>query len=227
MIHTVRRSSSYATSARLGAVDNTTQIVGTTASVADAGLGVTAAAASSGLITLGATAAAAIPVAGAVIAVGVLIYSLLHNSRGLQQDAETTAQVNKAAVYMQSNLDAWNASDKNLASQAQALANFDAAWEAIVNFCGQASEGSPGQRCISERQRGGKYDFFSYYRDPIANDPAAGAIDRQLAADAAAAAAAANPIASALGVTTPAGISLASLAIPAGLLLMAFLVPDK
>lgn len=175
--------------ARLG--DTGSAIVGTGATIATTGLGVTTAAASAGLITLGATAAAAIPIAGAVIAVGVLIYSFLHNSLGLQQDAQTTAVVNQAAVLMQQNLDAWNASTKSYSTQTAALAQFDSLWAQVIKFCGQVSEGSPGQRCISERQRGGKYDFFAYYRDPIANDPAAGTPDRAAAAAAAAAAQAA------------------------------------
>lgn len=54
--------------------------------------------------------------------------------------------------------------------QQEALGNFDAIWNALVQQCGNPALGSAGQRCISERQRGGKYDYFSYYRDPIAND---------------------------------------------------------
>lgn len=145
-----------------------------------------------GLITLSATAAAAIPIAGAVIAVGVLVYSFLHNTRGLQQNVETTAVVNQAAELMQKNVDAWRGSSKSYSTQAAALAQFDALWAQVIKFCSQASEGSPGERCISERQRGGKYDFFGYYRDPIANDPEAGAPDRAAAAAAASAASTAS-----------------------------------
>jgi hypothetical protein len=207
MIHTVtvRRVP------RLG--DTTTQIVGGTTQLATAGLATVQAAASAGLLTLGA-AASAIPVAGAVIAVGTLIFSLLHNSRGLQQDAETTAAVNQGEALMKNNLAAWNGSNKSLATQAQALQNFDSAWQAIVNFCGQASEGSPGQRCISERQRGGLYDYYALYRDPIANDPDAGAVDR--------AAAAADPVGALIGQTG--GTNWTSLAIPAALLVAALVI---
>lgn len=163
---------------RLG--DLTTQYVGQGASIAGAALTTVGALATPavGLLSLSATAAAALPIAGAVIGVGVLIFSMLHNSRGLQQDAETTAEVNSAEAYMRQNLAAWNASSKNLATQKQALLNFDNAWQSVVNFCGQASEGSPGARCIAERTRGSKYDYPALYRDPIANDPQAGAVDR-------------------------------------------------
>jgi hypothetical protein len=158
--------------------DATSVDVSTGATIAGTALSTTAAAASAGLITLGTTAAAAIPIAGAVLAVGVLVYSFLHNTRGLQQNVETTTVVNQAATLMQQNLDAWQASSKSYSTQAAALAQFDSLWAQVIKFCSQASEGSPGERCISERQRGGKYDFFSYYRDPIVNDPHAGDPDR-------------------------------------------------
>jgi hypothetical protein len=166
---------------RLG--DATDQIVGQTATIASTGVASIAALAapSVGLITLSATMAAAIPIAGALIGVGVLIYSLLHNSRGLQQNVETTQVVEKAIKYMQDNMAAWNASNKSLANQVQALSNFDQAWEALRNFCLNGNEGPPGERCVSERQRGGKYDCFVTLRDPIANDPQAGAIDKAAA----------------------------------------------
>lgn len=182
---------------RLG--DTATQIVGTGSAIAGTAISTTAALASSsvGLITLSSTMAAAIPVAGAVLAVGVLVFSLLHNTRGLQQDAETTNVVDKAQAYMDQNLAAWNTSNKSLSTQAQALKNWDDCWNAVLNFCGQASEGSPGQRCISERQRGGIYDYFAATRDPIANDPDAGAIDRAAAAEVAA------NVASALAAAAP------------------------
>jgi hypothetical protein len=177
MIHrstTIRRRAP-----RLG--DVTTQIVGGSTQVAGTALATVQAASSAGLLTLSTTLAASIPIAGAVIAVGTLIFSLLHNSRGLQQDAETTAAVNQGEAYMKQNLAAWNASSKSLANQQQALQNYDAAWSAILKFCGQASEGSPGERCISERSPGGIYPYQTWYRDPIANDPLAGAVDRAAA----------------------------------------------
>jgi hypothetical protein len=167
--------------------DATSADVSMGATIAGTALSTTAALAAPavGLITLSSTAAAAIPIAGAVIAVGVLIYGFLHNSRGLQQNVETTNVVNEAARLMQQNLDAWNATSKSYSTQTAALTQFDALWAQVVKFCSQASEGKPGERCISERQRGGKYDFFSYYRDPIANDPHAGDPDRAAAAAAA------------------------------------------
>jgi hypothetical protein len=177
MIHrstTIRRRAP-----RLG--DVTTQIVGGSTQIAGTALATVQAASSAGLLTLSGTLAASIPIAGAVIAVGTLIFSLLHNSRGLQQDAETTQAVNQGEAFMKQNLAAWQASSKSLANQTQALQNYDAAWQAIVKFCGNPAEGSPGERCISERSPTGIYPYQTWYRDPIAKDPLAGAVDRAAA----------------------------------------------
>ncbi len=212
------RSSTYAP--RLG--DTAAYAVSTGAQVVGAGLSTVAAASSAGLLTLSATVAAAIPIAGAVIGVGILLFSLFHNSRGLQQDAETTAVVNKAVVYLQQNLAAWNASTKNYATQAQALKNFDDTWNQILDFCGNPNEGSPGERCISERVRGGIYDMFTPLRDPIANDPAAGGPDR-------AAAIAAEQLARVdhLSPAASSGAAIGTWVIPAALLLLAVVSSDK
>lgn len=227
MIHRVpawqlRRRSSPG---RLG--DATTQIVGGSAQLASTALATVTAASSAGLITLSSTLAASIPVAGAVVAVGVLVYGLLHNTRGLQQDAETTAAVNQGEAYMKANLTAWQASSKSLANQVQALQNYDNAWAAIVKFCGQPSEGSPGQRCISERSPGGIYPYQTWYRDPIANDPLAGAVDRAAAAaaaasiDPAAVATAPGSTAAAPGSSSPTALWLTAAAlIAAGLVVL-------
>ena len=58
-------------------------------------------------------------------------------------------------------------------AQAAALSVFNSAWNYLVQGCGAVSSaaGSPGQRCITERNRGGKYDDWHTYYDPIANDP--------------------------------------------------------
>jgi hypothetical protein len=194
--------------------DQTTADVGVGTKIATTGISAVSSAAGAGLLTLAPTLAAALPIAGAVIAVGALVFSLFHDSRNAEQKVETTQAVNKAAELMQQNLEAWNASNKNLATQAAALQNFDDLWQQVLNYCGQASEGDPGKRCISERQRGGKYDFFSYYRDPIANDPQAGAVDRPATAGLAPAA-------------ITASVDTADLWIPVGLLALALVVSSK
>jgi hypothetical protein len=200
--------------ARMG--DTTSQIVGASASTVSTALATVQAASSAGLITRGGTLAASIPVAGAVVAIGILAFSLLHDSRGAQQKVETTVTVDRAERIMKANLEAWLHSPKSLASQAQSLQNFDQAWAAITNFCGNGNEGNAGQRCISERQSGGKYDYFAAYRDPIANDPHAGDVDR-----AAAAIAAADPVGALLGQPAGGSGNWTGYAIAAALLLAA------
>lgn len=53
-------------------------------------------------------------------------------------------------------------------NQRGALANFDLAWDELISLCGDPQLGDAGRRCISERARGGRWDWFALYRDPIA-----------------------------------------------------------
>ena len=55
-------------------------------------------------------------------------------------------------------------------AQQAALSIFDTVWNDLSAQCSNPSLGDPGRRCISDRQRGGKFDWFGWYRDPIAND---------------------------------------------------------
>ncbi len=127
---------------------------------------------------------------------------------------------------MKQNLAAWNASSKSLANQAQALSNYDNAWQAIVNFCSQASMGSPGQRCISEREPTGIYPYKTWYRDPIANDPSAGLVDKAAAAVTAAAMDPATIQTSSGASATPAASPSANWLLIAGGLVLAGMVLD-
>lgn len=66
----------------------------------------------------------------------------------------------------------WNAEPvKYYSIQQAALAAMEDIWRYLSGACSSATLGAAGQRCVSERQRGGKYDFFVHYVDPIANDP--------------------------------------------------------
>lgn len=139
---------------------------------------------------VGGTAAAG-AVAGAVTfgigAVAVLAMALM-SRKGPRQKTATSNIANEVAPLMQKNLDAWHASYKTCADQAVALATFDALWNTLVSNCAQPSLGDPGHSCIDDRMPAGvqfeynsfhlngngMYNWFAYYRDPIANDPAAG-----------------------------------------------------
>jgi hypothetical protein len=128
---------------------------------------------------IGATAWAgmAVPVIGAAVA-GVTMLLMAMFRRGAQKEAATKV-VNELEPQLKINLDGYLNGPRNVSSQAQALANFDAMWNMVVEACSNPQLGSAGQRCISERQRGGSApwcptgtgcDWFILYRDPIAND---------------------------------------------------------
>ncbi len=66
--------------------------------------------------------------------------------------------------------DAWNAQPVHYYSVQQAyLAAINDVQKYLFGACSSQTLGAAGQRCVSERQRGGKYDFFSHYVDPVAN----------------------------------------------------------
>lgn len=124
-------------------------------------------------------AAAAIPFVGVALA-GITLWIGAMFKRGAQKEA-ATAIVNQIEPQMQANLAAYMDSPRTAEAQAQALANFDAMWSAVLQACSDKSLGDAGKRCISERQQGGiapwcttpdkrGCDWFVRYRDPIAQD---------------------------------------------------------
>lgn len=116
-------------------------------------------------------AAIAIPIVGPAI-VGITLGVAAMVKRNQTNKIRASQVVDEIEPYMASNRDAYFAGPRNRSSQAQALANFDAMWADVVRACSDPSLGGPGQRCIAERQPGGQWDWFSYYRDPIAGDAA-------------------------------------------------------
>jgi hypothetical protein len=89
------------------------------------------------------------------------------------QTATTCA--NNAEYAGVANLTEWNnypAYMKTKTLQIQYLNQAEQIWSYLQSCCGQPQLKSAGSRCVSERARGGKYDFLSGYYDPIANDPA-------------------------------------------------------
>lgn len=122
-------------------------------------------------------AAIAVPVIGAAV-VGVTLFLANMFRRGKQKEA-ATAIVNEIEPKLAENLNGYLSGSRYRSSQAQALANFDAAWQAVIQACSNPDLGSAGQRCISDRDRnacvwkenGQCWNWFVGYRDPIANDP--------------------------------------------------------
>ncbi len=115
-------------------------------------LGISAAAA--GFATLGIGAAAA-----AVI--------MFLNRKGPKQKVASTKIVDEAEPILKQNRDQFLAGPKTDEAKEYALAVFNQVWASVVAACGDQSLGNPGKACISDRQRGGKWDWFSYYYDPI------------------------------------------------------------
>ena len=151
---------------------STTQIAGGAASSIIGAVGTTA----TGMATW---AAVAIPVVGAAVAAVTIWLSSMFR-KNAQKEAATNI-VDQIEVQLKSNLEGYLNGPRTQQSQLQALANFDAGWQAVVENCSNPELGSAGKRCISERQQGGTApwcslpggkgcDWFTRYRDPIAND---------------------------------------------------------
>lgn len=158
-----------------------------------ASIAATGAATTGALVALIPGFALAGPVGAAVaglIAVGIGIANLF---KGCGQTCVAATNIaNQLETYWQSNLDHYmSASPRYKSIQLAALNNFDTGWAAIYKACSDPSLGAAGQRCISERQRGGASpwccnapnsvdvgngmctgcDAFADFRDPITNDP--------------------------------------------------------
>lgn len=124
-------------------------------------------------------ATAAIPVVGPIIAGVTVALMMIFGRKGPKQRVATTEIVNKVEPLLQQNLQGYLSGPRTVSSQAQALANFDAGWQFILDNCGIPEMGNPGKACISDRQAGACtwqeagecWDWFKGYRDPIANDP--------------------------------------------------------
>lgn len=123
-----------------------------------------------GAIAPGSALAAAIPIVGPIIAGVTLALGLILSRRGPQQKVATTQVVDDLEPQLEANRDGYLAGRRDPASREAALANFDAAWDYLVQTCGHTELGEPGQRCVNDRKRGGQWDWFAYYRDPIAAD---------------------------------------------------------
>lgn len=125
-----------------------------------------------GSIAAGLWGAAAVPIIGGIVVGATLALSALFARRGPRQKVATTQVVDAVEPHLRDNIDGYFAGPRTVSSQRQALANFDAGWQYVLENCGQAAMGDPGRRCVEERQPGGQWDWFALYRDPIANDSA-------------------------------------------------------
>jgi len=144
----------------------------------------TAAAAGQSVTAYGvATGASWVPIVGPIIAGVSLGIGLLLSRKGPWQREQTTAIVNELEPLLKQNVQGYLAGPRTPESQRIALANFDAAWAWLVSGegCGNPVFGDPGRACIADRSRGGRWDWWAYYRDPIEqNPPTAAAIAGEL-----------------------------------------------
>ncbi len=143
-------------------------VVGSTATVA-----VPAVLVSQGVIGSIAAGSLAVPVIGAAIAAVTAVVGIFmaRAAKYHAEEAATTQIVDQAEQLMKQNLAAWNSSNKTASEQAQAEANFQNIWDQVVKACSNPQFEDPGKRCVADRSRGGTWDWFGYYLDPIANDP--------------------------------------------------------
>lgn len=150
----------------------------------DAGQTATTATAGGGAIATALVPASMVPIVGAAVAGVTLALSLIFSRKGPQQRIASTAIVNDLEPQLQANLAAYMAGPRTKSSQAQALLNFDQAWQFLqsADGCGAPALGAPGKACIDDRKAGACkwkddadecWNWFIGYRDPIANDDAA------------------------------------------------------
>lgn len=114
-------------------------------------------------------AAAGGPIGVAVAGATVALTYLFTRQRPARKVA-TTEIVNEVEPLLIQNLAGYSNGPRTPESQAQAIANFNAGWDFVKQYCGDPAMGKPGEWCISDRKRGGKWDWFARYYDPIAND---------------------------------------------------------
>lgn len=113
--------------------------------------------------------AIAIPaiISGVTSAIGLLM-----NRQGGAQKMAATQIVNELERQLATNRDGYLAQPvRTVSMQAAALRNFDEGWSLVIANCSDPALGRAGQACIEDRSPGGRWDWRSYYRDPIANDP--------------------------------------------------------
>lgn len=120
------------------------------------------------------SSAAWVPFVGPIVAGVGIALGFIFNRKGPKQKIATTAIVNDLEPLLKQNLDGYLSGPRTKTSQAAALKNFDDAWTFLTSSagCGNRDMGNPGKACIADRSRSGRWDWFSYYRDPIATDQA-------------------------------------------------------
>ena len=117
--------------------------------------------------------------------IGLLVATIGSAFTGNAFSVPMSDAANQAQNVLGQNLAAWQsmaAIYRTTANRATFVANFDAIWNAFVGACNVIIGGDPNgsdakkalNASIGDRQRGGKFDWFASYRDPIANSATPG-----------------------------------------------------
>lgn len=111
------------------------------------------------------------PAAPFVLAAASLIGPVASMFKGCGQTCtQATTIANNAAAAAQSLLERWNATPVKYRSIQKAyLAAQQDVWNYLEGSCRKIG-GQGGAQCVADRQRGGKYDFFIHFVDPVANE---------------------------------------------------------
>ena len=92
-----------------------------------------------------------------------------------QRRLTATEIVDAVEPVMQQNVDEYlSFPDRDRETQLAYVVNFDDMWQMVADTCGSSELGQAGRRCISDRIRGGQFDWFVKYRDPIGTDTEVG-----------------------------------------------------
>ncbi len=80
-----------------------------------------------------------------------------------------TDYVDTLEGLLRANRETYLAGPQTLARRDAALAYFDQQWRWLHSSqgCGNKMLGNAGARCLSERERNGRWPWETYYRDPI------------------------------------------------------------
>ena len=137
------------------------------------------------------TAALSATIVGIGVAAVVIALAIIKNSGCGQTCIIAANDANQVEPMLQANLEGYFSGPRTVASQQAALANFDQIWNLLASACSNPALGNAGKRCISDRQAGACvwkqtaagaksfpgvpaagdcWNWFSGYRDPIAND---------------------------------------------------------
>lgn len=112
---------------------------------------------------------------GVSAAIAGVTFGISKWREGVARRAASTQIVNEAEPYLQQNVAQYLSSPRTESDQAQAVQNFYAVWNQVVEKCNQVG-GNAGAACINDRKEGaitpwGGPNWFERYLDPIRDDP--------------------------------------------------------